>query len=64
MAERDPHDDLRDRPVGELLKELSNQTTTLVRQELELAKAEMVRRERRQASVPGCGATVASKIGR
>jgi hypothetical protein len=35
------HDDLRDRPVGELLKELSNQTTTLVRQELELAKAEM-----------------------
>jgi uncharacterized membrane protein YqjE len=34
-------DDLRDRPVGELLKELSSQTTTLVRQELELAKAEM-----------------------
>jgi uncharacterized membrane protein YqjE len=34
-------DELRDRPVGELLKELSNQTTTLVRQELELAKAEM-----------------------
>jgi len=33
--------DLRDRPVGELLKELSSQTTTLVRQELELAKAEM-----------------------
>lgn len=33
--------DLRERPVGELLKELSNQTTTLVRQELELAKAEM-----------------------
>ena len=30
-----------DRPVAELLKELSNQTTTLVRQELELAKAEM-----------------------
>jgi uncharacterized membrane protein YqjE len=33
--------DLRDRPVGELLKELSQQTTALVRQELELAKAEM-----------------------
>jgi uncharacterized membrane protein YqjE len=33
--------DLRDRPVGELLKELSDQTTALVRQELELAKAEM-----------------------
>jgi len=34
-------DDLHERPVGELLKELSNQTTALVRQELELAKAEM-----------------------
>ncbi len=34
-------DDLRERPVGELLKELSTQTSTLVRQELELAKAEM-----------------------
>ena len=30
-----------DRSVGELLKELSEQTSTLVRQELELAKAEM-----------------------
>jgi hypothetical protein len=39
MAEA--NNNLRDRPVGELLKELSNQTTTLVRQELELAKAEM-----------------------
>ncbi len=33
--------DPRERPVGELLKELSNQTSTLVRKELELAKAEM-----------------------
>ena len=33
--------DLRDRPVGELLRQLSQETTTLVRQELELAKAEM-----------------------
>ena len=41
MAEGSVQDDLRDRPVGELLKELSNQTTTLVRKELELAKAEM-----------------------
>ena len=30
-----------DRPVGELLKELSEHTTTLVRQELELAKLEL-----------------------
>ena len=34
-------EDLRDRPIGHLLKELSEQTTTLVRQELELAKAEV-----------------------
>jgi hypothetical protein len=33
--------DLHDRSIGELLKELSNETTTLVRQELDLAKAEM-----------------------
>ncbi|HET9125876.1 MAG TPA: phage holin family protein [Solirubrobacteraceae bacterium] len=30
-----------DRPVGELLKELSQQTSTLVRQELELARLEL-----------------------
>jgi uncharacterized membrane protein YqjE len=32
---------MRDQSTGELLKELSNQTTTLVRQEIELAKAEL-----------------------
>jgi uncharacterized membrane protein YqjE len=33
--------DLHGRPVGELLKQLSQETTTLVKQEIELAKAEM-----------------------
>ena len=33
--------DLRERPIGELLKQLSEETTTLVRKELDLAKAEM-----------------------
>ena len=33
--------ELRDRPTGELLRELSDQTTTLVKQEMELAKAEL-----------------------
>jgi hypothetical protein len=33
--------DLRERPVGELLKDLSQQTGTLVRQEVDLAKAEL-----------------------
>jgi Putative Actinobacterial Holin-X, holin superfamily III len=35
------NNELRDRPTGDLLKELSDHTTTLVRQELELAKAEL-----------------------
>jgi uncharacterized membrane protein YqjE len=36
--------DLRERPIGELLKQLSQETTTLVRQELDLAKAEMAQK--------------------
>jgi uncharacterized membrane protein YqjE len=48
-----PAGDLRDRPVGELLKQLAGETTTLVRQELELAKAEM--REKAGKAGPGFG---------
>lgn len=47
MPEGTVEDELRDRPVGELLKELSTQTTSLVRQELELAKAEMAEKGKR-----------------
>jgi hypothetical protein len=36
-----------DQPVGELLRELSEQTTTLVRQELELAKLELTTKGKR-----------------
>jgi uncharacterized membrane protein YqjE len=35
------NNELRDRPTGELLKQLSDQTTTLVHKEIELAKAEL-----------------------
>jgi predicted lipid-binding transport protein (Tim44 family) len=35
------NNDLHDRPVGDLLKQLSEETTTLVKQEIDLAKAEM-----------------------
>jgi len=35
------NEELRDQSIGELLKHLSDQTATLVRQELDLAKAEM-----------------------
>ena len=33
--------DARERPIGELVKELSSQTSALVRQEIELARAEL-----------------------
>ena len=46
-------EELHDRPIGELLKQLSQETTTLVRQELELAKAEM--REKAGKAGPGFG---------
>jgi predicted lipid-binding transport protein (Tim44 family) len=35
------NNDLHGRPVGDLLKQLSEETTTLVKQEIDLAKAEM-----------------------
>jgi uncharacterized membrane protein YqjE len=41
MADYDGPPETRDRPVGELLKQLSDQTASLVRKELELAKAEL-----------------------
>ena len=40
MVERG-EEELRSRPTGELVKELAQTTSTLVRQEIELAKAEM-----------------------
>jgi len=39
--------DTRDRSTAELLRELSDQTTALVRKEVELAKAEMSERAKR-----------------
>ena len=36
--------DLTDKPTGELVKQLSEQATTLVRQEVELAKAELAQK--------------------
>jgi putative superfamily III holin-X len=45
-------EDLRDRPVGDLVKQLAGQTSTLVRQEIDLAKAEMSQK----ASTAGKGA--------
>jgi MFS family permease len=41
MAERFTHDERQSTSTADLLKDLSEQTTRLVRQELELAKAEL-----------------------
>jgi uncharacterized membrane protein YqjE len=41
MADQHGTNDLRERPTSELLKQLSDQTTTLVRQEIDLAKLEL-----------------------
>ena len=48
MSSRLPGDteDLRDRSLGELLRQLSEQTTRLVHQEMELAKAELAQKGR------------------
>jgi len=40
-------EELRDQSIGELLKQLSEQTATLVRQELDLAMAEMQQKGKR-----------------
>jgi uncharacterized membrane protein YqjE len=40
---RDP-EDLREQPIGDLLKQLSQETSTLVRQEMELARAELTQK--------------------
>jgi uncharacterized membrane protein YqjE len=48
-----PSEQLREQPIGDLLKQLATETTTLVRQELDLAKAEM--REKGKKAGPGFG---------
>ena len=47
MPERNGHTELRERPVGELMKEFSEQTSALVRKEIELAKAELTEKGKR-----------------
>ena len=41
MAVENDHNDLRDQPMGDVFKQLSDDLSTLVRQELRLAQAEM-----------------------
>jgi Flp pilus assembly protein TadB len=46
-------EDLRDRSLGELLSQLSEQTTRLVHQELDLAKAELTQKGRQAGQGAG-----------
>lgn len=63
MATTDDNE-LRERPIGDLLKQLSQETSTLVRQELELAKAEMTEKGKRAGTGAGIlgGAGVAGLL--
>jgi fatty acid desaturase len=65
MADDRIQDELRDRSIGELLKQLSQETTTLVRQELELAKAEMAQKGKQAGAGAGMfgGAGAAALLG-
>lgn len=57
-----PDGDVRDHSIGELVKDLASETSTLVRQEIDLAKAEMTERGKRAGKGAGmlaAGAVVA-----
>lgn len=60
MSTVDNGSDLRERPAGELLKQLASETTTLVRQELDLAKAEL--RQTAGKAGPGIGMWAAAAV--
>jgi len=64
MATNDPVD-TRDRGIGELVKDLANQTSTLVRQELKLAQAEVTQKGKLAGRGAGmlAGAAVAALLG-
>jgi uncharacterized membrane protein YqjE len=53
MAEANGHEEARDRPIGDLLKDLSDQTSTLVRKEIELAKVELAEKGKKAATGAG-----------
>jgi hypothetical protein len=61
MATSTRSGELRDQPVGDLLKQLSQETATLVRQEMALARSELERQGKRAGRgagmLGGAGAT-------
>jgi uncharacterized membrane protein YqjE len=63
MSTQDGHD-LRDEPIGDLLKRLSQDTSTLVKQEMALARAELTEQGKRAGKGAGMlgGAGVAGLL--
>lgn len=59
MTEATSGSDPTNRPAGELLKELSQETMTLIRQEIDLAKAEIIQ----QTKKAGLGAGMLGAAG-
>jgi uncharacterized membrane protein len=59
VAPGDEREELRERPIAELLKELSHETATLVHQEMELAKAELSQKGNKARAGAGAGAAAA-----
>ena len=57
-------DELREQSIGDLLKQLSQETSTLVRQEMELARAELTEKGKRAGAGAGMlgGAGVAALL--
>lgn len=53
MAETTGQGGLRDRPTAELVRELSDETTTLIRKEIELAKVEIDAKRKRLTAGAG-----------
>ena len=64
MSSQDEPTDLREHSIGELLKELSQETSTLVKQELALARAELSEQGKRAGTGAGMlgGAGVAGLL--
>ena len=60
MNANGPNANARDQSIGELVKDLANETSTLVRQEIELAKAEMTERGKRAGK--GAGVLAAAAV--
>ena len=65
MSDHNETEDLKERPLGELLKRLSQETSVLVRQEIQLARAELSQKGKSFGAAAGTlgGAAVLGLLG-